>query len=188
MQESKPETIIIEEGSILKENLSARDDTIIISGQVIRKPRKTKYNPLMCETLIDIAADGGHVEDMIIELGISRDTFYRWIKDYPDFGAAFNESKEYSKRFFGQILLAGGLGKIKNFNFNAIAMILNNKFPDEYRRSATGSNTEINIGSINTIEQLTSTELDKKIAQLQKKLQLVPQDVNDSESSEAGSS
>jgi hypothetical protein len=79
-----------------------------------------------------------------------------------------------SQAFYESILLAGAIGKIKNFNFNAVAMIMNNKFKDEYTRSATGSNTEINIGAINTIENMSSSELDKKIESLQRKLRLIP--------------
>jgi hypothetical protein len=143
---------------------------------------KTKYDPSMCEKLLEVAKTGGHVAEMCIAIGIkSRDTFYRWIKEYPEFSKAYEESKLVSQAFYEQALLAGALGKIKNFNFSALAMVMNNKFGDDYKRNATGSNTEINIGSINSIEQLDSKELDSKILKLQKKLGLLPEQSTEEE-------
>lgn len=128
----------------------------------------------MCDTILEIAEQGGHVAQMCVAIGISsRDTFYRWIKEYPEFAEAYDASRLYSQAFYENLLLAGACGKVKNFNFSGVAMIMNNKFGDEYKRNATGSNTEINIGSINSIEQMDSKELDQKIAQLQKKLGMV---------------
>jgi hypothetical protein len=156
-------------------------ETKILEGEVIRD---TRYEPWMADKIIEVAENGGHVSAMCKAIGIrSRDTFYRWLKEYPELNEAYEKSKTVSQAFYEEVLLAGALGKIKNYNFNSIAMILNNKFGDEYKRSASGSSTEINIGSINSIEQLTSQELDKKIAQLQKKLNLVTEDNVESESS-----
>lgn len=148
-----------------------------IEGELLPKERNTKYEEWMCDKIIEVAEQGGHCAAMCKAIGVkSRDTFYRWLKEYPELNEAYEKSKTVSQAFYEEVLLAGALGKIKNYNFNSIAMILNNKFGEEYKRSASGSNTEINIGSINSIEQLTSQELDKKIAQLQKKLNLITED------------
>jgi len=104
---------------------------------------------------------------MMVRLDICRDTFYRWINDYPLFGTAYERSKIVSQAFYEKLLLDGALGKIERFNFNSVAMILNNKCPQEYKRSATGSNTEINyIGNVNAIKNLDMDSLDQKIKQL----------------------
>ncbi len=136
----------------------------------------SKYTPEACDKLKEVAESGGHVSQMCIALGIrSRDTFYRWIKDYSEFKEAYEEAQLISQAFWENILLMGGLGKIPHFNFNSIAMIMNNKFPDEYKRSATGSNTEINIGSINSIE-MDPKELDNKLESIKKRLQALNYD------------
>jgi uridine phosphorylase len=138
-------------------------------------PKASKYEPWMCDKIIEVAAQGGHVSTMCQAIGVrSKDTFYRWAKEHKEFAEAYEEARMLSQAFYESILLAGAIGKIKNFNFNAVAMIMNNKFKDEYTRSATGSNTEINIGAINTIENMSSSELDKKIESLQRKLRLIP--------------
>lgn len=146
-----------------------------ITGEVISKKRQTKYEPWMCDKILEVAEQGGHVPAMLKAIGVrSKDTFYRWLKEYPEFNEAYEASKTASQAFYEEVLLAGALGKIKGYNFNSIAMVMNNKFSDEYKRNATGSNTEINVGSINSIEHLDGKELDKKIKKLQEKLNLIP--------------
>lgn len=143
-----------------------------VEGEVLPKLRRTKYYPDMCDTILDIAQEGGHVSQMCVKLGISKDTFYRWLDRYDEFSEAYAQSKLISQAVHEEMLLAGAMGRIKNFNFNAMAMLMNNKFPQDYKRSATGSNTEINIGSINSIEKMDAKDLDAKIEQLQEKLGL----------------
>lgn len=133
----------------------------------------TKYEPWMCDKIIEIAEQGGHVANMCQAIGIaSRDTFYRWLDEYDEFKEAYETSKMYSQAFYENLLLAGACGRIKNFNFNSVAMIMNNKFSDEYKRSPTGSTTEINIGSINSAT-IDTTKLLKKAADLTRQLQFL---------------
>lgn len=150
-------------------------------GQYIPKAKETKYEPWMCEKIIEVAQNGGHVAQMCAEIGIkSRDTFYRWLKEYPEFNEAYETSKLRSQAFYENVLLMGMLGKIKNFNFNSLAMTLNNKFPTDYQRNANAPSTNISIGSINNIDQLEGKELDEKIKELQNKVQLLDDRSEDS--------
>lgn len=149
------------------------------TGTLIPKKRP-KYEEWMCDKIKEVAANGGHIPAMCSAIGVrSTTTFYKWLELHEEFKEAYEEARIISQEFYENLLLAGATGQIKGFNFHAAAMILNNKFPQDYRRSATGSNTEINIGSINSIEQLNSKELDAKIAALQEKLQLLPKEEDD---------
>lgn len=149
-------------------------------GKLIKK--NTAYEPWMCSEIIKIAEEGGHVAQMCTAIGIrSRDTFYRWLEEYAEFKEAYETAKLHSQAFYENLLLAGAVGKIKNFNFSSIAMIMNNKFSDDYHRSGGPAGTEINIGSINSIERLDTPALDKKIESLQRKLGLLPDKVADAE-------
>lgn len=136
-----------------------------------------KYEEWMPEMLMLIAGEGGHVAQMCVNLQICKHTFYRWTTEYPEFGAAYDQSRLISQAFYEKLLLQGAKGEIK-VNFNSIAMILNNKFGDEYKRSAAGSNTEINITN-NRIEAMPMDELTKKIAAAQKKLGILVEHDND---------
>ena len=142
-------------------------------GEVILYPRARKYESSMCETIKEIAQQGGHIAAMCISIGIVVDTFYRWCKEYPEFGLAYDECKLISLARLEHILTKIATGEMKG-NFNAVAMLLNNKYRQEYTR--TGTDTQINIGSINTIEALDVEELDKKIELLQRKLRLLPKE------------
>lgn len=146
-------------------------------GEVIKKRGpESKYSPEFCDKIIEIGEQGGGVAAMCKACGIgSFETFYRWLKEYPEFGKAYETAQVGSLAFYDDVLLAGALGRIKNYNFNSMAMILNNKFPTFYKRTSAGSpTTEINIGSINSIDQLSNDELDEKIKKLQQKLNLIP--------------
>lgn len=143
---------------------------VVLEVLPIRK-KQTKYEPWMCDVIVEVANQGGHVAQMCVAIGVnSRDTFYRWLELYPEFKEAYESASISSLAFYEQLMLAGGVGKIKNFNFNAIAMIMNNKYRGEYTRG-TGNGTEINIGSINTLSHLDENMLNKKIEAIQQKLQ-----------------
>lgn len=127
------------------------------------------YEPWMREKMIAVGARGGHVPAVCKAIGIrSKETFYRWMADSEDMKAAYQEYRLESQAFYEDLLLRGAMGTIPGFNFNSVAMTMNNKFKEEYSRSPSGSNTEINIGSINSID---GKQLESRIKQLQKKLQ-----------------
>ena len=128
---------------------------------------KSKYEPWMCEKIIEVASEGGHIPAMCQAIGIkSEDTFHRWKREHEDFGKAYEEARTISQGVYESLLLQGALGKIKNFNFNAMAMIMNNKFPNEYKRSATGSNTEVTINQLNMSPEQVSAKINQKLEKL----------------------
>lgn len=139
-----------------------------------KKTRKRKYSPDMCEKIIEIAANGGHVAQMCVELGIgSKDTFYRWLNEYPEFAEAYETAKLHSQAFWESVGTMGTTGQLKGFNATTYAIIMNNKFSEDYKRSGTGSNTEINIDnrSVN-VEQLSNEQLDQRLKELSETLSL----------------
>lgn len=130
---------------------------------------KRKFESWMCDKIIEVAQTGGHIPAMCAAIGIrSEDTFHRWKREYPEFKEAYEEARTVSKGVYENLLLQGAMGTIPHFNFNAVAMIMNNKFPDEYKRGANGSNTNTEI----TINQLSLTpeQVDYKISQKLEKL------------------
>lgn len=135
-------------------------------NQIKRGP-ETRYTPSMCQTLTEIASRGGHVAEMMINLGISsKETFYRWQNENPEFKEAYNLSKLVSQAYFERVGLQGALGEIPNFNATTYALIMNNKFSDEYKRSGSGSHTEITVNTLN----LSPEQIESKIAQKLEKL------------------
>ena len=131
--------------------------------------RPTNYQPWMCDKIIEIASKGGHRAQMIVALGIRSDTTLdTWCDKYPEFKEAYALSKIYSQAFYEDLNLKGTMGEIDRFNVTGLALTMNAKFPDEYKRPGSGgstNNTEININSIN----LSPQQIDNKIAQLLEK-------------------
>lgn len=128
----------------------------------------SKYRSEMCDTIIKVAQDGGFHAAMMMACGISNDTFYRWKNEIPEFKDAVAQADIISLAFQEAVLVDGMLGKIKNYNFSANAMALNNKWRAQYSRvnGGSGDTTEININAIN----LSPKEIDSKIAQVLEKL------------------
>ena len=57
------------------------------------KGRPSKYDVSMCETVITCMSKGYIVEEVCAEIGIARDTFFNWTKEYPDFSDAYKKGK-----------------------------------------------------------------------------------------------
>ena len=47
--------------------------------------RPTKYRPELCAPVIDLMRQGASKVEVCAELDISRDTFYRWQEEHPEF-------------------------------------------------------------------------------------------------------
>lgn len=133
--------------------------------------RPSNYDPLFCEKIIDLAGKGAFVAEMCMELGIrSRDTFYRWVKEYPEFGRAYETAQLYGQAFYekqGRMMISG---EVKG-NHSVWTTVMQNRYSDEYKRPQ--AETNIHINQINNIAQLSSEELDKAILEYQKKLGLI---------------
>ncbi len=139
-----------------------------MSNKEVKVGRPSKYEPWMCDKIIEVAGEGGHIPAMCAAIGIrSEDTFHRWKKEHKEFADAYEEARTISQGVYESLLLQGALGKIKNFNFNAIAMIMNNKFPNDYKRgTGSGSNTEVTINQLNMTPEQVSAKINQKLERL----------------------
>ena len=140
--------------------------------------RKSKYTPEACQAVVDAAARGEHVAGMILAAGAtSRQTFYNWRKEHPEFDQACKSAELISLAFYEKVGQMGIQGLIKGFNATAWIMVMNNKFKDEYSRSGSGSNTEITVNTLN----LSDSEKMQKIAQKLEKLKALGVDLDGEE-------
>ena len=140
--------------------VKAESDTEV---EVIKAGRPCIYEDWMNDAIVEVAKEGGHIAAMCIKIGIrSEDTFHRWKREIPAFKEAYDEARMHSKALYEQNLLRGSLGLIKDFNATAYMCIINNKFPEDYKRDRTGGG-DANI-TINNLT-LTPEQLDYKIAQ-----------------------
>ena len=131
------------------------------------KGRPTEYDPSFCEKMITLARKGAFVAEICAELGIrSKSTFYDWQKKYPEFAEAYETAQLWGQAFYEKVGRQMITGEVKG-NQHVWSTIMYNKAGDEYKRNA---GTHIEINNTTNIAQLSSQELDKQIAELQKKL------------------
>jgi len=147
----------------------------VVEGEIVRPGPESKYSPEACDKIIKIAAQGGHIPAMCLAAGCrSKDTWYRWQDEHPEFKEAVEMAKLVSQAFYESIGLKGMLGEIKDFNSTIFAMVMNNKFREDYSRG-TGNNTEVTINN-NTLN-LTSEQIKDRIAQTMEKLQSLGENI-----------
>ncbi|WP_386681854.1 hypothetical protein [Loktanella sp. R86503] len=66
-------------------------------------------------------------------LGISRDTFYRWQKEYPEFSDAVKGVKHRSQAWWEQQGRIATFGGTDGFNATSYIFNMKNRFPDEWK-------------------------------------------------------
>lgn len=133
-----------------------------------------KYNRSMCNTVIQVAEDGGYHAAMCLELGISRSTFDNYRKNYPEFARAVEQADLISQSDTERTLSDISKNK-KAGDFGAAKFILQTKFKEEYPLEKPDStNTSITINNLN----LTNEEKDLRIQQISEKLKLAGYDVS----------
>lgn len=94
--------------------------------------RPSKYVPEMCELVIEYGKQGMGMAEMAAELGISRNTLHKWIKQKPVFGDAIKEARDRSQAWWEA---KGRRATFASKDFNATSYIfqMKNRFPDDWR-------------------------------------------------------
>src|SRR5262249_12296661 len=113
------------------------------------------------QAMIDAAKSGGFNSAYAIALGLkSEDTFYRWKKDIPEFAEWCKEADLYCKHNLETHAMNQISGASRG-NATTLAIMLRNKFGDEYKHPSEGSSTN---NTTNNYLVLTKDELREKIA------------------------
>jgi len=143
----------------------------------VKRGPKPQFKPEYCGNIVEVAMEGGHIPAMMLSIGIrSKDTWYRWQREYPEFKEAVEWAEIVSQATYESLGLKGLKGEIPNFNSSTYALIMNNKFGLDYKRNPNGAGgTEINITN-NTLN-LTSEQVQQKIAQKLEKLKSLGVDI-----------
>lgn len=55
--------------------------------------RKGKYTPELAAEITKLLAGGCIIADVCLKVGISQDTYFKWIKRYPEFSESVNRAK-----------------------------------------------------------------------------------------------
>lgn len=112
--------------------------------------RPSKFDPEeMLPKLSEIGTEGGSKAEMAVALGISRDTFHRWIREYPEFSDSVKKAELLSQIWWEK------KGREKTFDsngFNATSFIfqMKNRFPCDWRDVRQNEHTGKDGGPIET--------------------------------------
>lgn len=116
---------------------------------------------LICQ---EMGREGHFDVDLRVRLGITKETFYSLLENEPQFNETINEFRELSHNWWNSIPRKGFKdGVSKNLNSNLYALIMRNRFKDEWNTEkkidiTTGgekidSNKKIEIEIIKSKEQ-----------------------------------
>lgn len=102
--------------------------------------RPTKYNKEILPLMLEKFKEGASVCEICADLDISRETFYNWTKQYPEFLDTYKKGLEYSQAWWEKIGKAGTVGKL---NINPTMWIYNmkNRFREEWHDRYTHEHT-----------------------------------------------
>jgi hypothetical protein len=121
--------------------------------------RPSEYTHELCVELLSLMSEGKKDCEIYAKWGITRDTFYRWKREHPEFKITHERGLELCESYWEDIGRKGML-KEKNIDFKFWIAFMNRKFgwsnPD---KGSTTHNTQINIGNVNILEDSTKDQL-----------------------------
>lgn len=121
-------------------------------------PAIIKYEPKYCVELTKKMASGMSDTEVMAQWGISRSTFYRWIKEIPE----LKEAHETGKVMFDAIHEdLGRQGMLKTADIDYQFWRDLGKYRHGWTEKTTGvtTNTQINIDTMNVLNEQTNEEL-----------------------------
>lgn len=95
--------------------------------------RPTKYDPAMCERVIELMRDGASKLEVCAELGIRFPTFQDYQQRYPEFREAVEYGQMLSQAWWEKQGRLGAIGKVP---INPATWIFNmcNRFRDDWKQ------------------------------------------------------
>ncbi len=118
--------------------------------------RPTEYQDKYCSLIRMYLRQGYSKSKFCSEVGVSRDSFYRWQKEYPEFKEACNVALEDNLAFYEEQYLEAATGN-KEVNIAALKEARAGQHGTPQSLETKGNN--INIGSINILQQKSDEEL-----------------------------
>jgi hypothetical protein len=132
----------------------ARNDSPPLIG------RPTDYDPKYVHLIRHLRKEGRDIAAFCSAVGISRKTYNNWKHKYPEFAEACETAAEDSKAWLGELLRKKAMGEGKDFDSSAITALYDRQH-GSVRSSDEAVKTEINIGSMNILSQLSDEQLSK---------------------------
>ena len=92
-----------------------------------------KFEPKMCDVIIDMGKEGASQKMMWSQLGISKQTAETWKKKHAEFAEALDIALVHAQSYWETQLLANV--ENKNFNSRLVEIALRGQFQQDYRET-----------------------------------------------------
>ena len=92
-----------------------------------------KFDPKMCDVIIEMGKEGASQKMMWSQLGISKTTAETWKKNHPEFLEALEIALVHAQSYWETQLLANV--ENKNFNSRLVEIALRGQFQQDYRET-----------------------------------------------------
>jgi len=97
-----------------------------------KRGRKTKYRPQMCDTVIECGRRGMGLAEIAAELGVTRDTLWRWRGEHQDFSNAINAARDLALAWWEARGREGTFGEIPGYNSTSYIFQMCNRFRGDW--------------------------------------------------------
>lgn len=131
--------------------------------------RPTIFKESYCEEVIELMGKGFSDVAICAYWGISRDTYYRWIKEKPEFKEAVEIGQPKYQDLMEQIGFKGMMGEIRGFSSGMWQTLMKAKCKDDYREDRKDSQV-IQAQNVNILNTFAEMSTDKLIENIQTKL------------------
>lgn len=148
-----------------------------LEGELIKVGRPRKFDKEMIETMLNVMENGGKTVQVCHKLQISRDTFYRWLREEPEFKEAYDFGKIACETWWENLGKMGLVGpQAKMFNTPLYLAFMGRNFKEKWKpavKPESSGDTNIYIGSVNVseIKNLSCEDLDKELKKRLSKLE-----------------
>ena len=99
----------------------------------------------MCEIAIELMSEGASKTEVAAEIGITRDTFHRWVKENPLFSDTIKRGEQLSQRWWER----HGRTQLENGKFNSTLWYMNMKnrfgWRDKQDHTTNGESISVSV-------------------------------------------
>lgn len=99
--------------------------------------RPTKYDPEICEKVLDLFKQGKSIRQICLILDISKSTFYLWKEEHEEFSDTINEGLDFSQGWWEeqgqQGLWFSNIEGAEKLNYTGWFMNMKNRFKQDWR-------------------------------------------------------
>ncbi len=105
--------------------------------------RPTKYDPAMCEAVIEAGAQGMTLAEMADIIGVTRETVRAWVAEKPEFSCAVKEGLDKAQAWWERKGREATFGAIDGYNATSYIFQMKNRFKEDWAdRQLHGSDPE----------------------------------------------